>query len=68
VNAVLMNAWILRTTVSLRPLPSLAAFVPDGTVQQWVGARRSHVPQRPGPLPDGALILLLAATNSVRVR
>ena len=39
---------------------ALAAFVPEGTVAQRAGARRPHVPQRPGPLPDGALALLLA--------
>jgi hypothetical protein len=39
--------------VSLRRLPVLAAFGPCGTVAQWAGARA------PGPLLDGALILLL---------
>jgi hypothetical protein len=37
----------------------LAAFVPRETVAQWAGARRPHIPQRPGPLLDGELIVLL---------
>jgi hypothetical protein len=44
--------------VSLRWLPSLAAVVPDGTVQQRAGARRPHLPQRPSPLRCWTLVLL----------
>src|SRR6185295_7230011 len=58
-NLGLLTAPILRTTVSLRRLPRIAAFVPEGTVEQRAGARRPDVPQRPGPLHDGALVLLL---------
>jgi len=37
----------------------VARGLPEGTVEQRAGARRPDVPQRPGPLHDGALVLLL---------
>jgi putative flippase GtrA len=43
-----VTALIFRTTASLRWLPSLAAIVPNGTVQQRARARRPHLPQRLG--------------------